>query len=109
MDNIPTQTICPSCHASVSATENFCPHCGKKLKEPPVSTSIGRQIFVYSISFFLAPFGLGYAYKYLKQPDPKAKRVGIIVILLTILAIAIMIWSTYAFTKWEYQGINSIY
>ncbi len=106
MEYISSETTCPTCHAPVSATENFCPRCGAKLKEPPLSTSAGRQAFIYLISFSLAPFGLAYAFKYLKQSNPKARRVGIVVIVLTILAIALMIWIANAFTNWEYQSIN---
>jgi hypothetical protein len=94
-------STCPYCHAPVSATENFCPQCGKKLKEEPLSTTAGKQAVIYLVSFFLAPFGLGYAYKYLKSPDPAARRIGIIVIVITVIAIAIMIWATKAFTEWE--------
>lgn len=96
-----------SCHALISQTENFCPHCGAELKESPLSISAKRQAFIYLISFFLAPFGLGYAFKYLKQSNLQARRIGIIVIILTVLAIALMIWVTTAFTKWEYQSINA--
>lgn len=40
MENIllEIQTVCPSCHAPVSAVENFCPKHEKKLKEEPIST-----------------------------------------------------------------------
>jgi len=115
MENISSETIsrensgtsvCPKCHAPVSTTENFCPQCGAKLKEPPLSISVGRQIFIYLISFFLAPFGLGYAFKYLKQSNPEARKIGIIVVVLTVVAITLMIWITYAFTNWEFQSIN---
>jgi hypothetical protein len=99
---------CPSCHAPVSADASFCPRCGAKLKEPPLSTSAGRLTFIYLFSFFLAPLGLGYAVKYLRQwKNPKTRTVGIVVVVLTILAIIIMIWASSAFTNWEYQTINS--
>ena len=90
----------------MSAAENFCPQCGVKLKEPPLSISFGRLAFVYLISFFLAPFGLVFAFKYLRQPDPKARMVGIVVIILTILAIALTILTANIFTRWEYRYIN---
>ena len=61
------ETLCSSCHNTVSDSANFCPQCGKKIKEPPLSTTVARQILIYCVSFFLAPFGLGYAFKYLKQ------------------------------------------
>ncbi len=109
MENISSETTCPSCRAPASAAYNFCPRCGAKLKEPPLSISAQKQAFIYLISFFLAPFGLGFAFKYLKQSDPKARRIGIIVIILTIIAITLMIWIAYTFTKWEFQSINALY
>src|SRR5437867_1711982 len=105
MENSSLETRCPSCGTPVLPTENFCPQCGAKLKGPQLSTSIGRQIFIYLFSFFVAPLGLYYAFKYLKQPDPKAKKIGIAVIALTLLAIALMIWLTVAFTRWEYRSV----
>lgn len=108
MENISPITGCPSCRAPVSASENFCPRCGKKLKEPPLSTSVKKQAVVYLVSFFLAPFGLGYAYKYLKDPNPEARRIGIIVVALTVLAIALMVWVTKAFTDWETQLVGTL-
>lgn len=106
MEKISSEAACPTCHAPVSAAENFCPQCGAKLKELPLSISPRKQAFIYLISFFLAPFGLPFAFKYLKQSDPKARRVGYIVITLTILAIILMVWITNAFTNWEYQSVN---
>ena len=108
MEPILLATVCPKCHATVAATVNFCPRCGAKLKEPPISISFGRLAFVYLISFFLAPFGLVFAFKYLRQPDPKARTVGIVVIILTILAIALTILTANMFTRWEYQLINDL-
>lgn len=69
---------------------------------------MGKQTFIYLFSFFLAPFGLGYAFKYLKQSDPEARRIGIIVIILTVLSIALMIWLTSAFANWEAQLLNTL-
>ena len=108
MDPIPLVSMCPACQGAVSATENFCPRCGFKLKEPAFSISVGRQTFVYFVAFFLAPFGLGYAYKYLKNPDPKARRVGIVVIILTVLSVLLMLWIGSAFARWEGQLLNNL-
>ena len=75
-----------------------------KLKELTISP--GRQAFIYLFSFFLAPLGLVYAIKYLREQDPVARRVGIIVVILTANAIGLMIWLTAAFARWESQLIN---
>lgn len=92
----------------IAVANNFCPQCGGTLKEMSFSISMGRKVFIYLVSFFLAPFGLGYAFKYLRHSSPEARRVGIIVIVLTVLAIALMIWVSAAFTSWEYQSLDSL-
>jgi TRAP-type C4-dicarboxylate transport system permease small subunit len=58
------------------------------------STSVSRQIIVYLISFFLAPLGLWYAWKYLKQDDQTSKTIGAVAIILTLVAVALTIWTT---------------
>lgn len=92
-----TTQICPNCETVSSSTAYFCPNCGKKLREKPLSTTFTRQIGIYLISFFLPPFGLSTGFKYLKQKDSKEKTIGIVAILLTIasLAISIMIFGNF--------------
>ncbi|MBI2591083.1 MAG: zinc ribbon domain-containing protein [Candidatus Brennerbacteria bacterium] len=97
---------CLSCHKVISDSANFCPQCGIKLKEPALSTSIGKQILIYFISFFLAPFGLHYAIKYIRQSDHKVKIVGIVSFILTVSAIALMFWITSSFMNALYQPLN---
>ena len=84
-------TSCKICKQPIQISWNFCPNCGNTLRVRPLSTSIGKQLLIYAVSFFLPPFGLGYAFKYLKQDDTKAKIVGVISILLTILSVVGMI------------------
>ena len=79
--------ICPTCHASVPDSAYFCPNCGRNLKPKLESTGIGRQIVVYLVSFFLAPLGLFWAFKYLRQTDNKSKMIGGVSIALTIIAL----------------------
>lgn len=107
MDNA-KEISCSSCRAILPASAYFCPQCGIKLKEPPLSTSIGKQALIYFISFFLAPFGLGYAFKYLKQSDPKARKIGIISLVLTILAISLIIWILKEFMSSYYNSLNTL-
>jgi len=59
----------------------------------PPATSISRQIVIYLISFFLAPLGLCFAWKYCKQDDRKSKNIGIAAIALTIVSLAMAIWT----------------
>ena len=88
---------CPSCHTAVSASANFCSQCGKKLKEPLLSLSVARQTLIYFVSLFLAPFGLRFAFKYLKQPTAKARAVGIVSVVLTVLAVVLAVVIVWAF------------
>lgn len=59
---------------------------------PPV-TSVSRQMVIYLISFFLAPLGLCFAWKYLKQDDRKSKNIGVAAIALTIVSVALAVWT----------------
>lgn len=107
MDQI-SKKICPKCGAEVSEGDYFCHNCGFALKSRPEDLSIPKQIMIYLISFFLAPFGLGFAFSYLKQADRKAKTIGAVSLILTILAIATVIIIAIAYTRQEYGGINLI-
>jgi hypothetical protein len=90
----PPKIVCSSCNAPVKPSANFCLNCGNALRVMPPTTSASRQIIIYLISFFLAPFGLWYAWKYLKQDDQKSKIIGAVSIALTIAAVVLTIWTT---------------
>ncbi len=95
--------FCPSCGAKAPADAVFCPHCGKPLQEPQLSTSIGKQIIIYLVSFFLPPFGLAWTFKYLRQENKKAKIIGLVSLILTIAAVIVGIWAIFGFMN----GLNS--
>ena len=106
------QTTCPNCKNQVLPIDIFCPACGKKLKNGEFSTGIQKQIGVYLLSFFLPPFGLFPAIKYLRQADSKSKTIGAIALALTAISILITISLTkLALGTFEsqlqiYQGIG---
>lgn len=89
--------MCPYCKGNISITDFFCPNCGKKLKEKPLSTTLISQLLVYLLSAFLPPLGIWPAVKYLRQSDEKSKRIGLAAIFLTIISIVITIWAAAGF------------
>jgi uncharacterized OB-fold protein len=107
MESLPG-VACPSCNAPAMASANFCPNCGKPLGTLLPSTSFSKQVVVYLISFFIAPFGLWYAWKYLKQDDQKSKIIGIVAVALTLLAIAITIWTIRGLMESVNQSLHSL-
>jgi len=103
-----SQKRCPKCFAEASEAAYFCYNCGQVLKPRPESTSISRQLLVYFISFFLAPFGLAFAFKYLNQPDQKSKTIGIISIILTVISIGAVLLVGKTFIDQQYGMLQSI-
>jgi hypothetical protein len=93
----------------MTSSTNFCPNCGKTLRARPPATSVSRQIIVYLISFFLAPFGLWYAWKYLKQDNRKSKLIGTVSIVLTIVAVEVAIWTSAKLFNLVTMYLNSLY
>ncbi len=86
------QKKCSTCGWMNSDTFNFCPNCGKKLKDASLSTSVSKQIGIYAISLLFPPFGLIPAIRYLFQKEEKAKVVGMVALILTIISLGISMW-----------------
>ncbi|OGE01646.1 hypothetical protein A2196_02050 [Candidatus Curtissbacteria bacterium RIFOXYA1_FULL_41_14] len=101
------QLTCPNCNKNILPTEYFCHQCGKKLKDKPPSTTFSRQLTVYVISFFLPPFGLWPAVRYLRQQDEKSKKIGLAAIFLTIISILLTIWLTTSFINSFNRELNN--
>jgi len=104
-----SEIICSKCqtHFPSSPILYFCPNCGNKLKDKALSTSTGKQIGVYLISFFLPPFGLWPAIKYLKQPNSKAKIIGWVAIVLTIFSIVFSVWAAAGMVQFTNQIVGN--
>ena len=101
------QLTCPHCKQNIVNEDYFCPSCGKKLKDKPLSTSAWKQILVYLLSILLPPLGLWPAVKYLKQKDDKSRMIGFIAVFLTIISIILTVWFTWGFMNTFSQQLNS--
>ena len=112
----PTPAVCSFCHQPVWPEWYFCPNCGTKIAQAPLSTSVSTQVGIYAFSIIL-PFicflfvtrwpGL----KYFKSKDPKAKQIGEIAWMLIVLSTIAMVWLVYVWTQSYIQstlnGINA--
>lgn len=98
---------CPFCNTQIDATAYFCPNCGKKIREKPISTGLGSQILLYLLSFFLPPLNLILTIRYLKSPDPKAKQVGLISLGLMAVGIVLAVWIAAGVIKNVNQQISA--
>lgn len=101
------QNICNNCKGNVPPTDFFCPHCGKNLKEKPLSTTLAKQIWLYLFSLFFPPLGIWPAIKYLRQDDYKSKKIGIALLSITIISIIITIWFSLNFVNSFNKELNT--
>lgn len=103
MDQIP----CKYCSSLNLPTAFFCSNCGKAIKNKPLEISIGKQIMLYLIAFFLCPLGLIPGIKYLLKPDSKSKQVGAILVFLSVVSLLINILLYVQFLKTLQTTLNS--
>lgn len=85
------QHYCSVCHQPIVETYYFCPNCGKKIHEPPPSTTITKQLSIYAVSILLPPLGLWPGIRYLRQPDQKTRMIGWIAIILTVVSTVVTV------------------
>jgi hypothetical protein len=82
---------CPKCQNLVSANDSFCPHCGNKLKEVDKPLGFFDYMKIFTVTIFLAPFGLYWFIKLIKSPDKTKKIVAVLVLLITLVLIVLTI------------------
>lgn len=88
MDEI---SLCPACHIAVRPTDYFCFNCGKNLHAASPGTAPADQIKLYLGSVFLAPMGIFWALRYLREESQKSKIVGIVAMALSVVTIIIAV------------------
>ncbi len=104
--------VCPQCHQPVLPEYYYCPNCGKKLDDQPLSTSIWAQIWLYTFTLIFMPLTCYLIYthwkglQYFRSEDPKARRMGLISIILLVISFGFLVWSTWASIVWV-QGYVS--
>lgn len=97
------QLVCPTCGNILVPGDVFCPKCGTKIIQVPQNIGIGRQIYIYVISFLLPPLGLIWTWKYLRTGNSQQKRIGLIAAGLTVISIILTLWATMGF----FSGLQS--
>ena len=105
---------CKICHQPILPQYYFCPNCGAKINEAPLSVTLGMQAWIYAFSIVLPMILFIFitkwpGVKYYKSPDPKAKLIGQIAWALLILSTILTIWFAYVWTEQTIQStVNSI-
>jgi hypothetical protein len=106
--------VCPSCHQPILSSYYFCPNCGVKINEAPLSTTPGTQTWIYVFSIILPMIAFIFVtrwpgVKYYKSKDPKAHMIGQIAWALIIISTFVTIWLAFVWTQNFIQDqINSI-
>jgi len=101
-----TQIICPHCTTLIEGMSFFCPICGKKVRDKPLSTGFFSQMGLYLASVLLPPLFLGWTIRYLKSSDTKERQIGLISLGLTIAALISGIWFSLVFFKNLTKEVN---
>lgn len=99
--------VCKFCQNPISQTYFFCPYCGKKLRQPPLSTSGGKQIGIYLVAVFFPIFSIVPGIRYINQADSKSKTVGIVTLLLTGISLLLNVYFVFILIDYFKQLLNS--
>jgi hypothetical protein len=110
----PAINTCPVCHQPVLSQYYFCPNCGAKINEAPLSTTAGTQTWIYFFSIILPLICFIFVtkwpgIKYYKSKDKKAHTIGQIAWVIIIISTIATIGLAYVWTEQMIQSsINSI-
>lgn len=96
--------ICSVCHQPILPSYYFCPNCGTKVNEPPLSTSLAAQAWLYIFSAILPMIAFltiskWKGLKYFRSQDEKAKKIGIVAFVILIASTILLIYLSYVWTK----------
>lgn len=99
MDEAVTPAVCPSCHIVVKLTDYFCSNCGKNLHPVPLGITLIDQVKLYLGSVFLAPMGIFWGMRYLREKEDKPKIVGVVAMLLSVITLIVAIQYSVSFAN----------
>lgn len=99
--------VCKYCSLPVTPVDYFCPNCGKKLKDKPVSIGFWALVWLFGLSAFAPPFGIGLTIKYMRAEDEQARTLGWISLVVTLVALIVTILLTKTLMENLNQQINS--
>ena len=85
---------------------NFCPNCGRRLVEKPVSTGVWAVLVLILVSTLLPPFGLGLTIRYLRSGNPTARIWGMASLILTVVVLVLAVWTTISISRNINQLVN---
>lgn len=107
--------LCGTCHQKIFPEYYFCPNCGTKIHEPPLSTTPSTQLSLYAFSLILPAICFLFVnkwkgIKYLESQDKQARTVGIIASCILIISTVLTFWYAYTVTQkilgQALQGVN---
>ena len=98
---------CPFCNNKIDAKAFYCPICGKKVREKPVSTKFWPVALLFFLSIFLPPLNIGLTIRYMKSADHKAKTIGKISLFVMTAVIVVACIAAYYTTKYVSDQVNS--
>ena len=107
-------SLCLVCHQPILPQYYFCPNCGAKINEAPLSTTVKTQILVYLFSVILPMICFIFitrwpGIKYYKSKDKKMHQIGEIAWILLIVSTIVTIWFAVVLTKQMVQSsVDSI-
>ncbi len=115
MDEVITPVACPFCHVAVRPMDYFCSNCGKNLHPTPLGTGVSDIAKLYIGSVLLAPMGIFWGLRYLREKDDKSKIIGVIAMLLSLVTLIVAIQYTVTFMNTinnqvgkQFQGIEGL-
>lgn len=99
--------FCKFCNLPITRADYFCPNCGKKLKDKPVSMSFWPLIWLFVLSSVLPPLGILLTIRYIKSEDERARTVGWISLVVTVVALIVTLLISKSLLDSVNQQINT--